>query len=81
MLSVVDGCVLRLDPVVAALLVGIDDRPIRRDGFGQKAMTGGLADDHQLACAYLEEFDWVYAQVQSPPRYRSIIRHQSGNLV
>ncbi len=41
-LSVIDGCMLRRDPVVALLLVRIDDRPIRRNRFGQDAMTGRL---------------------------------------
>jgi hypothetical protein len=39
-LRVIDGCMLRLDPVVAPVLVRIDDRPIRRNRFGQDAMTG-----------------------------------------
>ncbi len=41
-LSVIDGCMLRLDPVVAPVLVRRDDRPIRRNRFGQDAMTGRL---------------------------------------
>ncbi len=32
--SVIDGRMLRLDPVVAAVLVGVDDRPLGWDGFG-----------------------------------------------
>ena len=41
-LSVIDGCMLRRDPVVAPLLVRIDDRPIRRNRFGQDALIGRL---------------------------------------
>jgi hypothetical protein len=39
---VIDGRVLLHDPVVTAIVVGVNDRPVRRDGFGQNAVAGGL---------------------------------------
>ena len=39
-LSVVDRRVVLLDSVVAAILVGVDNRPRRWNGFGQNAVAG-----------------------------------------
>jgi hypothetical protein len=33
-LSVIDGRVILLDPVVTAILVGVNNRPLRWNGFG-----------------------------------------------
>jgi len=40
-----------------------------------------IVNDPNLARAYLDEFQRVYAQVQAPTGCRSIIRHHAGNLV
>jgi hypothetical protein len=42
MLSVIDCRVVRLDSMVTAVLVGIDDRPLRWNRFGENAVTGGF---------------------------------------
>src|SRR3712207_1950198 len=41
-LAVVDGRVHRLGAMITAVLIGIDYRALRRDCFGDDALTGGL---------------------------------------
>lgn len=41
-LSVIDGRVFLLDPVVTAVLVRVDDRRFNGNGFRQNAVTGGF---------------------------------------
>src|SRR5215210_4693268 len=50
-LSVIDGRVRRLDPVVTPILVRIDDCAIGRYGFGKYALAGRLVAmaDHPAA--------------------------------
>jgi hypothetical protein len=41
-LSVIDRRVVLRDPVVTAILIGVDNRPLRWNGFGQNAVAGSL---------------------------------------
>jgi hypothetical protein len=47
----IDGGMREIQPMVAALLVRIDDRGLRRHGFTQNTRAGGLitVTDHQTA--------------------------------
>jgi len=50
-LSVIDRGVRKLQSMITAVLVRIDDRPIARDGFGKNALAGRLVamPDHPAA--------------------------------
>jgi hypothetical protein len=41
-LRMIDGPVILLDPMVAAVLVRVDDRPITWNGFGQDTVASGF---------------------------------------
>ncbi len=85
-LRVIDGCMLRLDPVVAPVLVRIDDRPIRRNRFGQDAMTGRLVamSDHPatfFARLTADDMDDRRTVVLIGTMPRLLIRATAGRIV
>ena len=85
-LSVIDGRVLRLDPMVAAILVGVDDCSRRWTGFGQNAVAGRLvtmSDDPAALFARLttdDMNDWRSVVVIGPMS-RLLIRAATGRVI
>jgi hypothetical protein len=51
MLSVIDRRVLWLDSMLTAVLVQVDDRPLRCNRFGENAVTGGFVAVHNHPAA------------------------------
>jgi len=61
-LSMIDGRVMQLHSVVVPVLVGVDDRPVTQDRFGQNALAGRLVAvaDHPASlftCLVADDMD------------------------